>query len=48
MKSLSEKIFYDVTDEDFENKIEEIDDLKEVERRQLKQAMKESQKMAWR
>ena len=35
MKSLSEKDFYDVTNEDFENDIEE-GGLKEVERRQLK------------
>ena len=32
MKSLSED-FYDVTDEDSENKIEEVGGLKEVERR---------------
>ena len=45
MKSLSEKNFYDVTDEDSENKIEEVSGLEEVERRQLKQAMKESREM---
>jgi len=47
MKSLSEEDFYDVTDENFENKIE-VGGLKEIERRQLQQAMKESRKIAWR
>ena len=45
MKSLSEKDFYDLTDEDTENEIEEIGGLKEIERRQLKQVMKKSRKM---
>ena len=40
MKSLSEEDFYDVTNEDSDNEIEEVDDLEGVERRQLKQAMK--------
>ena len=48
MKSLSEEDFYDVTDEDSENEIEKVDDLNEVEKRQLKQAMKESREIAWR
>ena len=48
MTSLIEKDFYDVTDEDYENKIEEVDGLEEVERRQLKQLIKESREMAWR
>jgi len=48
MKSLSEEDFYDVTDENFENKIEEVGGLKKIERRQLQQAMKESRKIAWR
>jgi len=48
MRSLSEEDFYDLSDEDSDNKIEEIDDLEGVERRQLKQAMKESREMAWR
>ena len=48
MRSLSEEDFYDVTDEDFDNEIEEIDGLEGVERRQLKQVMKESREMAWR
>ena len=41
MKSLSEEDFYDVTDEDSENEIEEVGGLREGERRQ-KQAMKKS------
>ena len=48
MRSLSEEDFYDVSDEDSDNKTEEIDDLEGVERRQLKQAMKESREMTWR
>ena len=36
MKSLSERDFYDVTDEDSDNEIEEVDSLEGVERRQLK------------
>ena len=48
MKSLSEKDFYDVTDEDSNNEIEEVDGLERVERRQLKQAMKESHDIARR
>ena len=48
MRSLSEEDFYDVTDEDSDNEIEEVGGLEEVERRQLKQAMKESCEMAWR
>ena len=48
MRSLSEEDFYDVTEEDSDNEIEEVDGLEGVERRQLKQAMKESREMAWR
>ena len=48
MESLSEEDFYDVTDEDSDNKIEEVDGLEGVERRQLKQAMKENREMDWR
>ena len=49
MRSLSEEDFYDVIDEDSDNEIEEVGGLVEgVERRQLKQAMKESHEMAWR
>ena len=40
--------FYDVTDEDSDNEIEEVGGLEGVERRQLRQAMKESREMAWR
>ena len=47
MRSLSEEDFYDVTDENYDNEIEEVGGL-EVERRQLKQAMKESREMTWR
>ena len=36
MKSLSKKDFYDVTDENFDNEIEEVDGLEDVKRRQLK------------
>ena len=36
MKSLSEEDFYDVTDEDSDNEIEEVGYLEGVERRQLK------------
>ena len=36
-----------MTDENSDNEIEEVD-LEGVERRQLKQAMKESREMAWR
>jgi len=46
MRSLSEEDFYDVNDEDSDNEIEEADGLEGVERRQLKQAMKESREMA--
>ena len=46
MRSLSEEDFYDLTDEDSDNEIEEADGLEGVERRQLKQAMKESREMA--
>ena len=45
MKSLSEEDFYDVADEDSDNEIEE-GGLKGVEKRQSKQAMKESHEMA--
>ena len=48
MRSLSEEDFYDVTDEDSDNEIEEVGGLEGVERRQLKQAMKESREMTWR
>ena len=48
MKSLSEEDFYDVVDEDSDNKIEKVDGLKGVERRQLKQTMKESRELTWR
>ena len=48
MRSLSEEDFYDVTEEDSDNEIEEVGSLEGVERRQLKQAMKESREMAWR
>ena len=33
MRSLSEEDFYDMTDEDSDNEIEEVDDLAGVERR---------------
>ena len=36
IKSLSEEEFYNVTDEDSDNEIEEVDGLEGVERRQLK------------
>ena len=36
MRSLSEKDFYDVTEEDSDNEIEEVGGLEGVERRQLK------------
>ena len=45
MRSLSEKDFYDVTDKDSDNEIEEVGGLKGVERKQLKQAMKKSCEM---
>jgi len=48
MKSLSEEEFYNVTDKDFDNEIEEVNGLEGAERRQLKQVMKESREMAWR
>ena len=48
MRSLSEEDFYDVTEEDSDNEIEEVGGLEGVERRQLIQAMKESREMAWR
>ena len=48
MKSLSEKDFYNLTDEDSDNEIEKVYGLERVERRQLKQAMKESREIAWR
>jgi len=48
MRSLSEEDFYEVTEEDSDNEIEEVGGLEGVERRQLKQAMKESREMAWR
>ena len=48
MRSLSEEDFYDVTDEDSDNEIEEVGGLERVERRQVKQAMKESREMIWR
>ena len=46
MRSLSEKDFYDVTDEDSDNEFEEVGALEGVERRQLKQALKENREMA--
>jgi len=46
MRSLSEEDFYDVIEEDSDNEIEEVGGLERVERRQLKQAMKESREMA--
>ena len=48
MKSFSEEDIYNVTDGDSDNEIEEVGGLKGDERRQLKQAMKESLEMAWR
>ena len=37
-----------MTDEDSDNEIEEVSGLEGVERRQLKQAMKECREMVWR
>jgi len=42
MKSLTDEAFHEIGDTESEDEIEEVGGLEEIERRQLKQAMRES------
>ena len=48
IKTLSEEDSNDVAVENSENEIENVGGLKEIERRKLKQVMKESHEISWR